>query len=127
MCVVLLIHIFRCAELLDSCRFAAFWTDLKTLESDATLGSLVKSSKDKLCKAIAAVLALSYKTAPLDIVQAALNEEDVGKYAEKVDGNTVYFASTADNTKRDRVFQEGVTFGEISNLISKTATVAQAE
>jgi len=94
------------------------------LESDGTLGSLVKSSKEKLCKSIAGVLALSYRAAPLTFVQAALNEQDVSKYAEKVDGDTVYFPSTADNTKRDRVFQEGVTFGEISTLINKT-TVAK--
>ena len=94
------------------------------MESDGTVGSLVKSSKERLCKAIAGVLALSYRSAPLAFVQAALDEQDVSKYVEKVDGDTVYFPSTADNTKRDRVFQEGVTFSEISTLIHKT-TIAK--
>lgn len=84
----------------------------------------MKSSKERLCKAIAGVLALSYRTAPLAFVQAALDEKDVSKYVEKVDGDTACFPSTADNTKRDRVFQEGVTFNEISNLVQKTTTAA---
>ena len=96
------------------------------MESDATLGTLVKSSKEKLCKSIAGVLALSYRTAPLAFVQASLTkEENVSNYVEKVDGDIVYFPPTADNTKRDRVFQEGVTFGEISNLINKTSVARE--
>lgn len=58
-------------------------------------------------------------------MQAALDEQDVSKYVEKVDGDTVYFPPTADNTKRDRVFQEGVTFSEISTLIHKTAVAKE--
>jgi hypothetical protein len=45
----------------------------------------------------------------------------VAKYVESVNGDdTVSFAATADNTKRGRVFQEGVTFTEIATLMSKT-------
>ena len=116
--------LFSCAELLDSCRFSEFWTVYKELESNADVSNLVKSSKEKLCESIASVLALSYRSAPLDFVQGALNEKDVSKYVEKVDGTIVYFTATADNTKRGRVFQEGVTFKEISSLIYKT-TVAR--
>lgn len=122
--ILFLLFASSCAENLDSCRFNEFWADFKTLESDATLGALVKNSQERLSKAIVGVLALSYRAAPLSFCQSALNEQNVSKYVEKVDGDTVYFEATADNTKRDRVFQEGVTFGEISNLIHKT-TVAK--
>lgn len=88
----------------------------------------MKSSKERVCEAIAGVLALSYKSAPLSFVKAALNDaSNLAQYVEKVDGDTVYFAATADNTKRDRVFQEGVTFGEISALIHKTSTAVAKE
>jgi hypothetical protein len=116
---------FSCAELLDSCRFAEFWTTFKGLEGNADVGNLVDSSKERLCQSIAGVLALSYRSAPLEFVQESLDEKDVSKFVEKVDGNTVYFAATADNTKRDRVFQEGVTFREVSSLINKTTVVKE--
>lgn len=112
--------VFRCAELLDSCRFAEFWTLYKTLESNESLLPLVKSGTDHLCQSIASVLALSYRTAPLSVVTCALHTDNVAKYVESVNGDTVSFAATADNTKRGRVFQEGVTFTEIATLMSKT-------
>jgi hypothetical protein len=65
------------------------------------------------------VLQLSYRTAPLSVVQSALNTQNVDDYVESVNGDLVSFTATADNTKRDRVFQEGVTFSEIATLMTK--------
>jgi hypothetical protein len=105
---------------LDSCQFSEFWTVFKSLESNDTLLPLAKSGTNGLCQSIAGVLQLSYRTAPLSVVQSALNTQNVDKYVESVNGDLVSFAATADNTKRGRVFQEGVTFSEISNLMSNT-------
>jgi CSN8/PSMD8/EIF3K family len=110
----------RCAELLDSCQFAQFWTLYKTLESNESLLPMVESGTDRLCQSIATVLALSYRTAPLSVVTSALHTDNVAKYVESVNGDTVSFPATPDNTKRGRVFQEGVTFTEIATLMSKT-------
>jgi hypothetical protein len=53
------------------------------------------------------------------VVQSALNTQNVDAYVESVNGDLVTFAATTDNTKRGRVFQEGVTFFEVASLMSK--------
>lgn len=109
-----------CFELLDSCKFKEFWTVFKEIEGDADLKTLAASATNNLKQNIVAVLALSYKSAPIGIVKSALNVDQVDEsmdHIEKVSGDEVIFTGTANNTKRVRVFQEGVKFSSISNII----------
>jgi hypothetical protein len=104
--------------LLDGCKFTEFWEAFKQLESNADL----KVDAQKLRQGIMSVLALCYRAAPLSVVQSALNSTatvEVSAYAEieSVSGDSVTFAATADNTKRHRVFQEGITFSSVSSFV----------
>jgi hypothetical protein len=103
--------ILKCADLLDSCQFEEFWT---------TLGGI---QGDDQCKSLA-----SYRTAALSMVLSALNLKS-GDAAlvqmacvESVTGDVVTFVATADNTKRNRVFQEGVNFAAISSMMGKVTS-----
>jgi hypothetical protein len=110
--------LFSCFELLDTCKFKEFWTTFKQLEGNADLKALAKP--EKMRQGIIDVLALSYRAAPLDVVKVALNVEKVdASFAkiESVSATEVLFEATADNTKRDRVFQEGVKFSQISSFV----------
>jgi predicted RNA-binding protein with PIN domain len=44
---------------------------------------------------------------------------------EHVDTDSVTFVATADNTKQNRVFQEGVHFTDISAMLSKRTVPSQ--
>jgi hypothetical protein len=112
-------HIYRCADHLDACQFAAFWEAFKTLEQHSA--HVVIPNTDQLRVAITSVLALTYRTAPLAVVTAALNAAPtVGPYVEAVDATTVTFCATPNNTKRGQVFQEGVSFSAICTMMHKT-------
>jgi translation initiation factor 3 subunit K len=119
--------ILKCGNLLDSCQFEEFWTTLGGIEGDDQCKSLVSGSTGQLQTAIAEVLALSYRTAALSMVLSALNVKSgdvLVKLAcvESVTGDVVTFVATADNTKRNRVFQEGVNFGAISSMMGKVTS-----
>ena len=109
----------RCFELLDACKFKDFWTTLKELEGNADLKAMVKP--DQIRQGIVDVLALSYRVAPIEVVKVALNVDTVdASYSnvESVSATDVVFVATADNTKRSRVFQEGVKFSAISSFVA---------
>lgn len=75
----------------------------------------------KLKQGIVDVLALSYRAAPLAVVKAALNTDKVDSSHPKIEsvtGDQVLFVASADNTKRTSVFQEGVKFSAICDLIA---------
>jgi hypothetical protein len=94
---------------LDACKFKDFWTTLKELEGNADLKALVKA--DQIRQGIVDVLALSYRVAPIEVVKVALNVGAVdASYTniESVSATEVVFVATPENTKRSRVFQEGV-------------------
>jgi hypothetical protein len=119
-----------CAEQLDACQFKAFWNTLEKLEkdSDADISKLAKTSVPRLQAAILHTLALSYREAPAAVVTQALKMNAVGDVSalkhpavEKVTADTVVFVATPDNTKRQRVFQEGVSFSAITSLMAKMA------
>ena len=118
--------IVKCADLLDDCRFAEFWALWKTLESNtpSSIAAVpLAQHHAKLQTAICGVLALTYRTAPLKLVLAACDNADLGSmkaFVEKTDASSVYFVATADNTKRNRVFQD-VDFNSISTLMAKIA------
>lgn len=124
--------VLRCFDLLDSCQFAAFWTAFDALKegSDETFTSLAARATEKLSKSIAGVLALSYRSAAASMVVAACNVKSADALAsyesvERVEGDSVTFVATAENTKRDRVFQEGVGFDAISSLMTKAAVARE--
>jgi CSN8/PSMD8/EIF3K family len=122
--------ILQCADLLDACRFAEFWKEWKVLEANPPAAIAVVPLSQyhaKLQVGICGVLALTYRTAPLKLVLAALgmttgaeltNRSDLKAVIENADASEVFFVATAANTKRHRVYQD-VDFTSISNLMAK--------
>lgn len=137
----------RCAELLDSGHLVEFWNLYLELEKSSTFTDLMMtmtasdttkhSFQERLRHAIAThFLGLSYRMAPLQVVQDALNVTDqtIENYVERVDVvetkngstiSTVLFPATAHNTKRNRIFQKGVSLEEISTLLHKNSLNAK--
>lgn len=122
--------IIKCASLLKACKFDEFWKSLASIAdgADDQLKSLVTGSDDKFQRAIVEVLALTYKTATTSQVLAALKLTSADQITrlshpciESISGDVVVFTGSADNTKRNRVFQEGVNFGAIASMMSKVA------
>lgn len=124
--------VLECTRLLDSCQFVEFWTSFANIPTgdDANMTALVGQQRAtaKLQCGILHVLALSHKSAKLDKVLASLNLKDAAALEhlnesciESINGDTVVFASTVHNTKRNRVFQEGLSYGAIANLMSKVS------
>lgn len=125
--------ILKCADLLDACQFADFWAQWKTLETNTPSAiAVVPLGKHHagLQTSICGVLALTYRTASLKMVLAALDVSAGGELTgrpdltpgliESVDASNVYFTPTSDNTKRDRVYKD-VDFDSISTLMAKIA------
>ena len=127
-----------CADQLDACQFAAFWTTwhdkIVAYPDDPVIAQLAQSSRSLLQRRILETLAGTYRQAPADVVMQALNLTNVQEVAslyknptadhtvvERIDADRVVFRPTPDNTKRDRVFQEGVSFTAITHLMSKLA------
>ncbi|KAG7355609.1 26S proteasome regulatory subunit [Nitzschia inconspicua] len=121
--------VLECSELLDSCRFVEFWAGLSKIPTeDPSLKALVGRSTEKLQRGILQVLSFTYKSAKLDKVLTVLNLKDSAGLTqlkdpclESVSGDTVVFKSTVDNTKRNRVFQEGLSYNAIANLMAKVS------
>lgn len=119
---------YSCFNLIDSCKFKEFWTEFKKLEeSHMDLKSICNSpaTTQKLQSGIAQVLAISYRSAPLSIIKVALNTTSSDIISgvpevESVSQDNVTFVATADNTKRNRVFQQGVQFSSIASLVAKS-------
>ena len=116
----------KCSKLLESCKFTEFWTAVGAIEGDDMLKNLVKNSTQKMQSAILGVLALTYKSASVAKVSEALNgcnAEAISKLnhpsVESVEGDKVIFVASSENTKRNRVFQEGVDFGAIASMMAK--------
>lgn len=133
--------ILECGQLLESCQFAEFWAAWSKLSSESSSSSssikaLLQPSRstEKLQRSILQVLSLTYKSAKLDQVLAALNIKDAAALTqlqapcvESVNNNNnnngvVVFVATVDNTKRNRVFQEGVSYSAIASLMAKVST-----
>ena len=125
--------IIQAADLLDSCKFAEFWKLWKPLETNtnAALANVnLANHRGGLQAGIASVLALSYRTAPLPMVLAAMDMSSgsevmgrpdlVPRVIESADDTSVYFTATPDNTKREKLFKE-VDFNSISALMANVA------
>lgn len=122
--------ILTCVRLLESCKFNEFWLAFRGIEgSDAVKALVSGKSTEKLQRAIVEVLALTYRSASLDKVLSALSlpsADELSKLnhpcVESVGGEKVVFVATADNTKRKRVFQEGVNYAAIASMMAKVST-----
>jgi len=123
--------VLRCNYLLDTCEFVEFWGKFGTLDedSDKYIKSLVGRATEVLQKGILETMALTYRSASLEKVLANLNMDSSSAAninslpcVESVSGNTVTFVAASDNTKRSRVFQEGVSYGAIANMLSMVAS-----
>jgi hypothetical protein len=122
--------VLECASQLEACQFVAFWKTYEKLKSseDPVIAVFAKNSIVKLQGAILDVLALSYKDAPTQVVLSALNASSPAlvtalehSSVEYVNDSTVSFQATVDNTKRQRVYQEGVTYAAITSLMNQIA------
>jgi len=121
-----------CATMLEACQFDAFWKsyqdDLVNCSSNATIAKVAKSSIPTVQSAIIKLLALTYKEAPTSVVTKALqipSEQDpvlqTHTSVESATSEKVVFVGSSENTKRQKVFQDGVDFSAITALIGKTA------
>eukprot|EP00978_Attheya_sp_CCMP212_P041423 scaffold237497_cov58-Attheya_sp.AAC.3 len=127
------VTLVRCAELLEACQFAEFWQVFGQIQTEAAASVSMKQAaassetQSKLRKSILSLLAHTYRTAPLTMVLAALNVsslDDGDAMVASVSGDTVTFVASPDNTKRSRVFKEGVNYDAISSMMTKTTTSA---
>jgi CSN8/PSMD8/EIF3K family len=121
--------ILSCSALLDACKFTEFWPAYMGLGGNNDIKTIVQASKEKMQRAVVGVLALTYRTASLSKVLECTNmtsADDLTKLKhpciESVSGDKVLFVATADNTKRTRVFQEGVNFSAISAMMAKVSS-----
>lgn len=137
--------LIQCAELQDSCQFTEFWTvyhSIATNSGDYELVSkLTKSAhaKNALRKSILNTLSLAFKTTKLSYVLEQLDmktdEVDavlgkVNTVVEKVntDSDSICFCDNVENTKRDKVNQEGgIDFAMIRGLVVHNKTRVDAE
>jgi translation initiation factor 3 subunit K len=120
----------KCSEQLDSCEFIEFWKTFALLQKsdDAAIKGMATKHEGKLQSSILSTLALSYKEAPASVVLTALNITKIDAITalknptvESIssDSKVVVFVASQDNTKRKRVYQEGVNFTAISSLMAK--------
>lgn len=131
--------LIRCADLLETCQFSQFWPIFHQLSgTHASLSSASSSPSTvrKLRRSILSLLSLVYKTAPLVVVLSALeltssfalkdflnedgNEHVADLVAEVKEGECVDFRPRPENTRRTRVFKEGVNFDSVANVLAKT-------
>jgi hypothetical protein len=120
--------ILQCADLQKSCKFVEFWEAFASIEGDEQIKSLVSGSNEKCQRAILEVLALTYKTAKSSQILPALkmtSTDEISKLSntcvESVSGDAIVFTTSEENTKRSRVFQEGVNFGAIAAMMAKVS------
>jgi hypothetical protein len=121
--------VLKFARLLEDCKFPEFWESVGNFSEDDNIKNMIIRNTDKLQKDILEVLALTYKTLSVKKVLVALNLKSADalsklkcKSVESVSGENVVFVATPDNTKRNRVFQEGVNFGAIASMMAKVSS-----
>ncbi len=121
--------ILACSGLLDSCKFTEFWPAFSALEGNDITKPLAIAAKEKMQRGIVEVLSLTYRTASLSKVLESLNMSSAAELTklshpcvESVEGDKVVFAASVDNTKRSRLFQEGVNFSTIASMMAKVSS-----
>lgn len=120
--------ILKCTNLLESCKFTEFWEAFGAMEGGSEIKAIASGSTERLQRSIIEVLSLSYRSSKLSKVLPALHMSSGAELSklnhpsvESVDGDTVYFVPTAENTKRNRVFQDGVNYGAIASMMAKVS------
>eukprot|EP00339_Tiarina_fusa_P016141 CAMPEP_0117036812 /NCGR_PEP_ID=MMETSP0472-20121206/26042_1 /TAXON_ID=693140 ORGANISM="Tiarina fusus, Strain LIS" /NCGR_SAMPLE_ID=MMETSP0472 /ASSEMBLY_ACC=CAM_ASM_000603 /LENGTH=221 /DNA_ID=CAMNT_0004746655 /DNA_START=70 /DNA_END=735 /DNA_ORIENTATION=+ len=118
--------ILQCGDLLKACKFVEFWETFASIQGDEKVKSLASGSSEKCQRAILEVLALTYKTAKSSQVLPDLkmaSTDEISKLShpcvESIAGDVIVFKPSTENTKRNRVFQEGVNFGAIASMMAK--------
>jgi len=130
--------LIRCAELLDSCQFVDFWTayNITLIESSSYYPKVCELAKSNhaqtsLRRPILHKLSLTFQSTSLKNVLAQLNldtsdqlkkfvSEHTNGIVEEIQGDKVVFSSKAQNTKREKVYQEGgggIDYASIRNLM----------
>jgi hypothetical protein len=109
----------ECAKYLDACQFDKVWTTLELLPHEHH--PIVEAYRTQLQAGILRVLALTYKEASLAMVRQVIHGDardhlsSVG--VEAVTDDVVVFCATPENTKRERVFQERVTYATVAEIV----------
>lgn len=121
--------VLECSAAATACQFADLWKSYEGLQNysaDPAIAHLAKTSIPTLQQTVLRNLALTYHTAPTDLVLKAVNASSVSELEQisslvvaSVTADEVIFVSTPDNTKRQRVFVEGATFNTVSALLAK--------
>jgi len=139
--------LIRCAELLDSCQFADFWKAYNTTIIESTnyyprVSQLAKSkhAQTSLRRSILNTLSLALQSTSLTSVLAQLNldttdqlkkfvNQHTGGILEEIQGDKVVFASKTQNTKREKIYQDGggVDYATIRNLMLHRVGVVSAK
>lgn len=121
--------VLSCSALLEACKFSDFWSAFSALTGNEGIKQIVGSSKQKMQRGIVEALSLTYRTVSLSKVLESANMSSVDELnklghpcIESLSGDKVSFVATADNTKRTRVFQEGVNFSAISSMMAKVSS-----
>ena len=134
----------RCADLLDSCQFPEFWTVYHSVSTNSTdyemVAKLSTSShaKNALRKTILNKLSQAFKATKLSYVMQQLDLEidsdeakaflkDSEGVVEKSDksADSIVFCNNVENTKRDKVSQEGgIDYSMIRGFTTKANKIA---
>jgi hypothetical protein len=119
--------ILSAGDLLDACQFHDFWKVYDDLASDVDLAPIVTGSRVSLQGSILNVLALTFISAPASVVLTCCNasslKEANGTFlrshpaVQSVTDDRVIFKPTSDNTKRQRVFQEGISYPALARQL----------
>lgn len=129
-------NVYKCIDQLKLCQYNEFWkiynnTLLNSM--DPIVKKVSTRNIHRIQESIIYVIALTYKSASLtmvkkacgiDVIGASYNHDIINKPSkdsviESVNQEVVTFKSSSDNTKRQRVYQEGVSFNTISTLLQK--------
>mmetsp|Transcript_9449 Transcript_9449/g.25644 ORF Transcript_9449/g.25644 Transcript_9449/m.25644 type:complete len:230 (-) Transcript_9449:472-1161(-) len=127
-------NITKCHQLLTACNFADFWKELAAVKDameDNDSKNLIDSSMGPIQCEILAAFALCYRNVPLATALEILGDgvasaEDITELSapsvESVSADSVTFAASGNNTKRNRTYQEGIGFSSIASMMAKIRT-----
>ena len=136
--------LIRCADLLDSCQFVEFWTVYHSVSTNSTDYEMIAKlstsihAKNALRKTILNKLSQAFKATKLSYVMQQLDLEAGSEVAkafleaskgvvDKIDesADSIVFCDNVENTKRDKVSQDGrIDYSIIRSFTMKASKVA---